>query len=84
MQNIFYGLRLFSNTLNSCLLPLFSMSLGCVNYALASCTLACHDYEVLHACHFPRGAAQSPMKDLFFEFILCETFPRPLSFGSNF
>ena len=24
------------------------------------------------------------MKDLFFEFILCETLPRPLSFGSEF
>ena len=51
MQSIFYGLRLFSHILkgNICLLPLFSMSLGCVNYVLASCTLAYHDHEVLHA-----------------------------------
>ena len=49
MRNIFYGLHLFILKGNICLLPLFSMSLGCVNYVLASCTLAYHDYEVLHA-----------------------------------
>lgn len=74
MQNIFYGLRLFSNIFkgNICLLPLFFMSLGCVNYVLASSTLVDHNYMVLHApgcgslviLHV-RGATQLAMKDSF-------------------
>ena len=54
MQNIFYGLLLFSNIFqeNICLFPFLFKSLGCVRYVLASCPLFDHDYVVLHAPGF--------------------------------